>query len=260
MPSQKNKAFKTFAVVSLFTLLIISSKILLTSSLRMSLVDLSTPALKLFHAIWRIPKRIIPFASLRDENKALKEKIALLNRKAEEMKVVYNENEHLKELLDFKKAIPYTTVAAQVIGRDASNWSGSLIIGKGSIHGISRNKAALSARGLVGRIAEVGRYSSKILLITDPDSKVGVFIERNRQGGILIGRPDGKCRMIYISLDSDVSAGDKVITAGFGSVFPKGILVGEIAEIGKEPGRLYKYAVVNPAQDLSKLEEVLCIR
>ena len=65
--------------------------------------------------------------------------------------------------------------------------------------------------------------------------------------------------MIYIALDSDAKAGDKVITAGFGSVFPKGILIGEIEKVGVEPGRLYKYAVLKPSQDLSKLEEVLCI-
>jgi rod shape-determining protein MreC len=66
--------------------------------------------------------------------------------------------------------------------------------------------------------------------------------------------------MIYISLDSDASEGDKVITAGFGSVFPKNMLVGTVVKVDREPGRLYKYAIVDPAQDMSKLEEVLCIR
>ena len=52
---------------------------------------------------------------------------------------------------------------------------------------------------------------------------------------------------------------DKVMTAGFGSVFPKGILIGEIEKVGREEGRLYKYAILKPSQDLSILEEVLCI-
>ena len=66
--------------------------------------------------------------------------------------------------------------------------------------------------------------------------------------------------MIYIALDSDVKNGDRIITAGFGTVFPKGILVGEVVEAGKEPGRLYKYAIVRTSQDMSRLEEVLCIK
>jgi rod shape-determining protein MreC len=118
----------------------------------------------------------------------------------------------------------------------------------------------VSTKGLVGRTVEVGRRSTKVLLITDPNSKVGVLIARNRHGGVLIGRPDARCRMIYISPDADVSIGDKVITAGLGGIFPKGMLVGEVVKIDKEPGRLYKYAVVKPADDLSKLEEVLCVR
>ena len=66
--------------------------------------------------------------------------------------------------------------------------------------------------------------------------------------------------MVYIALDSDVAKGDRVVTAGYGAIFPRGILVGVVAEVGREPGRLYKYAVVVPAQDMSRLEEVLCIR
>jgi len=147
-----------------------------------------------------------------------------------------------------------------VIGRDPSNWSNSVIIDKGASSGIRQSKAVLSTRGLVGRLVEVGRYSSRILLITDPNSKVGVVIDRNRQGGILTGRPDGKCKMIYIALDSDAAKGDKVVTAGLSAVFPRGILVGEVVEVGKEPGRLYKYAIVKTSQDMSKLEEVLCVK
>jgi len=98
-----------------------------------------------------------------------------------------------------------------------------------------------------------------VLLITDPNLKVGIMIRRNRQGGVMVGRPGSRCKVIYISLDSDAKAGDKIITAGFGSVFPKGILIGDIEKVGREEGRLYKYAIVRPSQDLSKLEEVLCI-
>jgi rod shape-determining protein MreC len=155
--------------------------------------------------------------------------------------------------------IPFSAIPAQVIGRDPSNWSNSLIIDKGSSSGIKSNMAVMSTRGLVGRIVEVGRLSSKALLITDPNLKVGVLVRRNRQGGIMTGRPGGRCKIIYISLDSDVKPGDKVMTAGFGSVFPKGILIGEVEKVGKEEGRLYKFAILKPSQDLSRLEEVLCI-
>jgi rod shape-determining protein MreC len=225
-----------------------------------SFVDFSAPLLKSFASIPRFIGRTIPFASLREEKGSLLRRIELLSRELEEMKFVAEENRRLRDLLDFSSKAGFGVIPAQVIGRDPTNWSNTLIIDKGATDGVRPNRAVVSTKGLVGRTVEVGRRSTKVLLITDPNSKVGVLIARNRHGGVLIGRPDARCRMIYISPDADVSIGDKVITAGLGGIFPKGMLVGEVVKIDKEPGRLYKYAVVKPADDLSKLEEVLCVR
>lgn len=259
MRAKNNIVFKTLVVAVLFAILLINSKNI-TSQLRVRFTDSISPALKAAHALSGIPKRIIPFYSLREENRSLRERINILDRQIKEAKILHNENARLRDLIGFKASLSYTTSPAVVIGRDPTNWSNSIIIDKGSSGGIYQNKAAISTKGLVGRVVEAGRYSSKILLITDPNSKVGVIIQRNREGGILVGRPDGRCKMVYIAMDSDAAPGDKVITAGFGSIFPKDILVGEIIKVGKEPGRLYKYAIVETAQDMSRLEEVLCIR
>jgi len=255
---QKN-LFKTLVVFSILILIIFKSGTI-GSAIRSAASGVVKPALEALNAASSAVADILPFASLRNENKLLRDRLSLVTRQIEEIKVIYDENKRLKELLNVRKTIPYATVPAQVIGRDPSNWSNSLIIDKGAAHGVNNAKAVISPRGLVGRVVELGRYSAKVLLITDPGSKVGVLIQRNRQGGILVGMPDGKCKMIYISLDSDVSEGDKVITAGFGTVFPKNMLVGTVMRVDREPGRLYKYAIVDPAQDMSKLEEVLCIR
>lgn len=259
MRNTKNRVFKVLAALVLFALLLANSKNI-TSPLRARIVDSSSPVLKFAHEFFRFSGKIIPFSSLREDNRILRERIDSLNRKLDESKVVYDENARLKDLLNFRRSIPYTTMPAQVIGRDPTNWSNSIIIDKGSLGGIRQNKAVISTRGLVGRVVEAGRYSAKILLITDINSKVGVLIQRSRQGGILVGRPDGKCKMIYIAMDSDAGPGDRIITAGLGGIFPKDVLVGKIIKVGKEPGRLYRYAIVETSQDMSRLEEVLCIR
>lgn len=257
MRNQKDKILKILAA------LFIASLIVLTPStarlIRMNLTDTSAPFLKSVDSFLEFLENLNPFAVSGREKKVLHERIALLTRLAEEARAVRDENERLKILLNFRKDIPYTTIPAQVIGRDPSNWSNSVIIDKGLNQGIKENMAVMSMRGLVGRIVEAGKNSSKVILITDPDMKVGVLIRRNRQGGVLVGQPGGRCRIIYIALDSDARQGDKVMTAGFGSVFPKGLLIGDIEKVGKEEGRLYKYAILKPSQDLSKLEEVLCI-
>lgn len=226
----------------------------------MKVADTLSGPLGLGGAISRSLSSILPWKDLRDENGYLREENKLLARKVEEAKLFATENNRLRDLLGFRQVIPYTTIPAQVIGRDPTNWSNSIIIDKGLNSGVRPDRAVISAKGLVGRVLELGNHSAKVLLITDPNSKVGVLIQRNGQGGILVGRPDGKCRMIYIALDSDVRPGDKVLTAGFGTIYPKGILVGEVISVEREPGRLYKCAVTRPSQDMSKLEEVLCIK
>lgn len=244
-------------------MLLVALLIILSSSaariIRINITDTSTPLLKAFHSFLGLLDSIAPFAALREENKILRGRVDLLTRMSEETQAIRDENARLRDLLNFQKVISYASIPATVIGRDPSNWSNSLVIDKGSLHGIKQSMVAISTRGLVGRVVEVGKYSSKVLLITDPNLRVGVLIRRNRDGGVMIGRPGGRCKVIYISLDSDAKAGDKVITAGFGRVFPKDILIGEIEKIGKEEGQLYKYAIVKPSQDLSKLEEILCI-
>jgi len=257
--TQKSKIFKALIVIVCLTALILSSKTI-TSPLRIRIIDFLSPSLKTVNSFFTSARRVLPFGSLREENRLLRERISLLSRKIEELRIVSSDNDRLKELLNFRKTVPFITIPAQVIGRDPSNWSNSIILDKGINSGVRQNKAVLSTRGLVGRVLEVGRYSSKVLLVTDPNSKVGVMIQRNRQGGILVGRPDGRCRMIYIALDSDVMPGDKVITAGFGTIFPKDILVGEVLKVERAPGRLYKSAIIKTADDLSKLEEVMCIK
>ena len=259
MHTSKNRIFRLLVLACVLALLIHSSKTI-ANPVRVKFLEICALPLKSIDAARSILKKIVPFAGAREENRILRQRIEMLSRRIEEMKGLGDENERLKALIDFKKTVPYYTVPAQVIGRDPTNWSNSIIVNKGLDGGVRENRAVVSTRGLVGRVLEAGKYSARILLITDPNSKVGVAIQRNRQGGILIGRPDGTCKMVYIALDSDVVKGDKVMTAGFGSIFPKDTLVGEVMKVGKEPGRLYKYAIVRPAEDMARLEEVLCIR
>ena len=118
----------------------------------------------------------------------------------------------------------------------------------------------VSGRSLVGRVRESGKTMSKVMLINDIDAKVGAIVQEGRDQGLLIGTPEGRCKLIYISLDSSVKEGDKILTSGMGGVYPKGILIGRVTKVAKEQGRLYKYAIVEPSSELAKLEEVLCIK
>ena len=190
MHKPKRTILAALIVLASVSILLLNSRTI-TSRTRVSLSDAAAGPLRALHGASSAVGRILPFAGYRSQIARLRLENELLRRKAEESGLVRDENDRLKDLLAFRKSIPFSTIPSEVIGRDPSNWSNSVIIDKGASGGIRQNRAALSTRGLVGRVVEVGRYSSRVLLITDPNSRVGVVTQRNRQGGMLTGRPDG---------------------------------------------------------------------
>lgn len=117
---------------------------------------------------------------------------------------------------------------------------------------------------MVGRVIEVADGWAKVRTIVDGKSAVSGIVQRNRDNGLLkgnnsLGSEDGLCRMIYLPEDSNVTAGDKVLTSGLGEIFPKGIYIGEIIEVTKDTRELYMTAIVKPGVDFQRLEEVLVV-
>ena len=199
----------------------------------------------------------LPYAD--SEKTGLKRRIVELQNKTVKLDEIALENERLRELLGFKKEIEKQSIPASVIGRDPNNWSSVVFIDKGRGDGIRNDMVVISGNGLIGRIREPGEAMSKVMLINDIDSKVGAIVQNSRETGLLTGTAQGECKLIYLSLESEVSAGDKVLTSGMGGIYPKGLLIGEIIKVAKEKGRLYKFAIIQPSGKFSKLEEVLCI-
>lgn len=169
------------------------------------------------------------------------------------------ENERLRGLLSFKNNSPYKIIGAEVIGRSADNWSSSIIIDKGRHHGIRQGQAAADYLGLIGRVSEAGLYTSKILLINDTNLSASCIVQRSRQEGLVSGTLGTYLIMKYLPQDADVEVGDVVITSGLNELYPKGLVVGSVIEIGTEFSGLSRYALVKPAVNLSNIEEVLVI-
>ena len=202
------------------------------------------------------------FRSNAEELRSLK--IHAANPKLENFKLqeLTLENARLTQLLELRRILPGDSgraVFARVISRSPSAWNRIFLIDKGAQHGLRVNQPVLSDRSLVGKIIETGPAVSKVLLITDPNSKIGVIIQRTRQQGILYGTFSGECRIKYLSVDAEVKKDDIVESAGYGGFFPKGLLVGQVERVWKEPGQIYQVAEVRSSTDLSRVEEVACL-
>jgi rod shape-determining protein MreC len=221
----------------------------------------------------------IHMMDLWNENRRLRLQNLELSYQLSQNTVAARENERLRSLLGLKRKNSLEVRSATVIGRDMDRVVNTLIIDSGTVDGIQRNMACVTADGLVGRIHEVYPACSSVQIITDVNSRVSAYIpayapirgdpkliaESGRPAGSpvygIVSWDGGKyLRMFGLPLINEVKPGDKVYTTGFGNVFPGGILIGVV---GNEPIREVEiYASVNviPAVDYSRVHELFVIR
>ena len=147
----------------------------------------------------------------------------------------------------------------RVIGQDPSNLQRYVTLDVGQEEGIARNMPVVTDRGLVGRVSEVGKGWSKVLLIIDGSSLISALAQSTRASGLVQGRADGSLTMRDIPQADTVSVGDTVFTSGLGGNFPRQILIGQISEVQREDYDLYQMAAVQPTVDFDHLEVVLVI-
>ena len=193
------------------------------------------------------------YAHLKRQNDLLK--VQLMAIKDNEQRA-----QRLEKIQTFRYNQNYASVVANVIGRDPSNWNASLIIDKGSSTGVSVGQPVVSTLGVVGRIFEVGRNTAKVILLSDPAFAVAAVVERSRENGLLTGTLGGICRLQYLTANADVKVGDELVTSRLSTAFPEGILIGQITDVQASVNSHTVECLVDPAVDLSQLEEVIIIK
>ncbi|WP_297966350.1 rod shape-determining protein MreC [uncultured Anaerovibrio sp.] len=208
-------------------------------------------------AVWEV-------ATVYYQNKQLREEVVALRQQNIHANEFAAENIRLREMLNYKKmAVQFDLLPATVIGRESSTWTSMIVVNRGSIDGIAKNMPVVTDKGLVGVITEVAPNASKVQLILDPRSSVGTLIQRpeSRVAGIVQGNPSDPMlpQMINIPRNADVVEGDVVVTSGFGGVYPKGLLIGSVANIQNDGGGLLEIAYLYTAVDFQKLEDVMII-
>jgi rod shape-determining protein MreC len=195
---------------------------------------------------------------VRAENRRLKDQIEQMKLAQARLSEDAIQAQRLQSLLAFKEQFISKTVAAQVIGSSGSDLSRSIYIDKGENAGLKPDMAVITAGGIVGKVWLVYPSTSLVLMINDQSSGVGVFLEKSRLQGVLRGTPNGELILERVMNDEQVAPGDAVLSSGGDQIFPKGLPVGTVGKVG--PGReMFLSVKVNPAADLSRLEEVLVV-
>jgi len=167
------------------------------------------------------------------------------------------QTEHLRGLLNFRNAMTFQTVPAEVIATSPGESSNAIFIDKGSDSGLASDLAVITPEGVVGKIVAVFPHSAQVLLITDPSSGVGATLAQSRVQGILKGAGSGLCNLNYVMNEETISGGEPIVTSGLDQVYPKGLPIGTVVGVGN--GNIYKIINVKPAVDLNRLEMVLVV-
>lgn len=202
----------------------------------------------------------IDWKAVRRENAVLRgenEQLRVMSLQAGETR---EENARLRRLLVLKSRLPLATLAGEVIGREAGGWVRSLTVNRGRGDGIAQQTPVIVPDGLVGRVVQVHRGAAVIQLLNDPASTVGAVVLRTRTAGLVEGDAGGTVRFKFMARDgSSVAPGDLVVTSGLGTLFPKGLPVGRVVKIEDKGSALFHFAVLAPAVDFSRVEEVLLL-
>ncbi len=213
---------------------------------------------RFFQAIGELDKLRADNVALRASN----DKLSLENARLTEAVVAAQQGAKLEAA---QKALPYTTITAPVIARDPSGILKTIVIGAGTEQGVRVDQVVLSERGVVGRVSEAGSNYAKVLLVTDSSSSVSALVQTSRASGIVRGQYGDALVMEWILQSDPVKQGDVIVTAGLGignelrSLYPKGLVIGTVVDVTKAEVSAYQRAVVAPAVDLRKLENVLVI-
>jgi rod shape-determining protein MreC len=197
--------------------------------------------------------------NVRRENKELRQSVTVLNSRMLENREALIANERLKKLLELKSSLQVPSLAVAVIGEDGSPWFKTLVIDRGEADGLAEGMPVVTVSGIVGRLVKVAANSSRVLLLTDHASGVAAVVQRSRARGVVKGKGGGLCSLEFALRDEDVKVGDTVITSGIGTVFPKGLPIGEVTMVKKGAYGIFQTVELRPAVTIAKLEEVLVL-
>jgi rod shape-determining protein MreC len=193
------------------------------------------------------------------ENQELTREVARLRRELTEQEEIKLANERLRGLLKLKASLSYPLVAGEVVAVDPTDHFRTAVINVGYNSGVQRLMPVVQVQGAVGRVTWTSPNYAKVLLLTDPNSAVDVIVQRSRVRGIVEGAGKDRLRLKYTLHNEDVIPGDKLVASGAAGVFPKGIMIGTVTSVKKEPKGVFMLVDVEPAVDFSRLEEVLVI-
>lgn len=195
------------------------------------------------------------FRAVADENEQLKEENARLRQETYHAREGLQELARLHTLVRFDDKWDFPIVTARVVGHNPGRFLTTLVINRGTYHGVQEDMPVFSMNGLVGKITKAAMTHSRVQLLVDPNLKLSVMERRTRVVGFLESM-DGHMLTAMVPTHAGIQVGDTLVTSGLGGIFPKGIPVGTVKNVRKSDLDVMRLMDVAPFQEFSILEEV----
>lgn len=269
----KSKFFYVITALTLAAVIIptVLCRMGLSSYLRSTVNNVLTPVRRLADraaaSLEGYAEYFYRFDSLVSENQRLKEENTALKEEVYNSRELKEQYDWLSEYLDIKMRSPdIKWVNASVFGDGGVSGSDVFMLDRGKNAGIEKFMPVITGDGLLGYISDAGHNWSRVTSVLESSSAVGAYVERSGASGVLEGdyflASDGLCRLSYLDGDADIEVGDRILTEGYGSVYPRDLTVGYVEKTEKDELSRTVTAYVRPsafsASD-SKITEVMVI-
>jgi len=226
--------------------------------------EMAGPALRLISKpTYSLRKMFEAYANLVDvkrDNLALKKKLEAFELENQKIPELEKENKRLKTILNLTEQNPNTMIAARVVGEDIKNWFKCIIIDKGRNYGIKEKMPVITPKGIVGQAVEVNKWHTKVMIINDTNSSIDVYIEGKNTRGMLEGTGQTVLKLKYVLKNDEVEIGDRLVTSGKDSIYPKGLPTGIVITVNRNKPGIFSDIDVMPFNNFKGLEEVLIIK
>ncbi len=205
------------------------------------------------------------FSQVKKENEELRAKNNELESKAIEYDSLKNENNRLREMLDFKnQRLDYDYKGCHIINKSGEGIIDGYTIDKGKKDGLKVGMVVITSKGLVGQVTSVSKDWSIVQTLLNENIGVHALVESTRETtGIVKGFKDSNNRMLakvyYLPIESQIKEGDVILTSGLGRFYPKEIKIGKVIAVEEDKGKVSKNALIEPYVDFNKLEELFVV-
>jgi rod shape-determining protein MreC len=185
-------------------------------------------AAKPIDLVTQFTRRVSTYMELQTENEKLRTENAQLKQWQNAVAALGHENKELRSLLRFKAEPGLAFVSARVIAETGGPFVRSLVVTAGKDDGVREGMAAMTGEGLVGRVVEVSDRSSRVLMLTDLNSRLPVIVTGTGDRAIAAGDNSAELKLLYLPQDAVLVNGSRVLTSGHGGIFPPNLPVGTV--------------------------------